>query len=428
MADLTLLQAAARRLGELGADAACLHQTYKVTCCYASFSQSRSILKTTDSTELSAVVQLGSRQGKVSRVCAGEADAAALAEAAYSAAQEAAEGMSLPLQSIEPQEHIRGCLTPDPEMMQQRYTDFLRDTAEAYPSICIRVGNLAHIREEHTFLDLGGNCASDTFGYYSFGASYSAVGKERSTAFMGNDLRMNDLEKPLFSYGSLTEQLELTEKLLLPQADHKPEENVILFPPQSLTMLFYMLTDSQLSDSPMQSKTSRWAKSFGQQVASPSLTMRNAPLSEGILGEPMLNDMGRPVQNSTIIDHGVLVGTALSPRVAQELSLPEGCGDYFCYELEAGETPLSELLSGIRSGLLVGRLSGGRPTVAGEISYVAKGSYLIEDGKITKPCEGVVISGNLIDALQQLDGISAERHCNGSCNLPYLKVSKLKLS
>ena len=428
MADLTLLQAAAKRLKELGADAACLHQTVAATTALVSYSQNRQVLKTACRTSLTAVAQLGVRQGKVTRDCATEADAIAVAEAAFAAAGEAAEGMNLPLAPLEAQALERGCLTPDVAKMQERYTEFLQDCAVKAPSIRIREAKLVHTKEEHTFLDLFGNTASDTFGYYYFGASFSAVNEERSTSFTGVDVRTADLDTRLSENSALMEQLTLTEKQLLPQAEGKPEENIVVFPPMSLTMLFYMLTDSQLSDSPMQSKTSRWSRHFGEQVSSEKLTFRIVPAAEGILGEPMLNDMGRPVSNVTILDHGVLTGTALSPRAAKDLSLPEGCGDYFCFEIEAGDTTLEEMLSGIRSGLLVGRLSGGRPTVSGEISFVAKNSFLIENGRITKPCEGVTISGNLIDALKELDGISAERHNSGSSILPYLKLSKLNLS
>jgi PmbA protein len=96
--------------------------------------------------------------------------------------------------------------------------------------------------------------------------------------------------------------------------------------------------------------------------------------------------------------------------------------------MKAGTQTLDEIISGIDKGLVVGGFSGGQPGTNGEFSGVAKNSFLIENGRVTKAVTETMINGNLGGMLQHVRGISAERDVQGVFTLPYLAVDGIVIS
>ena len=76
----------------------------------------------------------------------------------------------------------------------------------------------------------------------------------------------------------------------------------------------------------------------------------------------------------------------------------------------------------------MGRFSGGKPGPAGDLSGVAKNSFLIENGKVTKPLSEVMIAGNLGDMLRDTTAVSQEQENSGYWLLPWVRVSNVTIS
>ena len=93
-----------------------------------------------------------------------------------------------------------------------------------------------------------------------------------------------------------------------------------------------------------------------------------------------------------------------------------------------GEKSLRELIASVDRGLLVSRISGGRPASSGDFSAVAKNSFLIEGGKIGAAVSETMISGNLAEMLMHPAGASVERIADGYTLLPYLAFSGITVS
>ncbi len=53
--------------------------------------------------------------------------------------------------------------------------------------------------------------------------------------------------------------------------------------------------------------------------------------------------------------------------------------------VDAGTTPLDEMIRDVKAGVLITRFSGGRPNDKGDFSGIAKNSYYIENGAIAYP-------------------------------------------
>ena len=63
-----------------------------------------------------------------------------------------------------------------------------------------------------------------------------------------------------------------------------------------------------------------------------------------------------------------------------------------------------------------------------DLSGVAKNSFLIENGKVTKALSEVMISGNLADMLRDVVAVSRERECSGYWLLPWVRVRGVTIS
>ena len=106
-------------------------------------------------------------------------------------------------------------------------------------------------------------------------------------------------------------------------------------------------------------------------------------------------------------------------------SAPAGGGNI---EIVAGDKPLEQCLKNVKKGVLVCRFSGGSPAANGDFSGVAKNSFLIEDGRITRALSETMISGNFADMLRKVEWISAEALNDGSSILPYVAFGGVTVS
>ena len=84
-------------------------------------------------------------------------------------------------------------------------------------------------------------------------------------------------------------------------------------------------------------------------------------------------------------------------------------GGVFNLEVAANAGGLDELLQGMGSGLLVTELMGqGVNLTTGDYSRGAAG-FLVENGRIDHPVDGITIAGNLRDMLLSIEAIGDDR-------------------
>jgi PmbA protein len=86
------------------------------------------------------------------------------------------------------------------------------------------------------------------------------------------------------------------------------------------------------------------------------------------------------------------------------------------------------MLKGVERGILLNRFSGGSPGASGDVSGVAKNSFLIENGKVTDALQETMISFNILDAIKNISAISKERVCNGATILPWCCLDGITVS
>lgn len=130
------------------------------------------------------------------------------------------------------------------------------------------------------------------------------------------------------------------------------------------------------------------------------------------------DDEGNKTKTSYLIKDGILASRLHSSTTAAALG-EDITGNAravdFEYEpivrmtttyIEAGDQTKEELISGVKEGIIVEDIKHG--SGMSTFTIAPSNAYMIRDGKIEEPVNIAVISGNVMETLYEIDGISKE--------------------
>ena len=130
-------------------------------------------------------------------------------------------------------------------------------------------------------------------------------------------------------------------------------------------------------------------------------------------GSLNVDDEGNPTQRNVLIENGILRGylqDQLSSRILGET--PTGNGRRESYEhipmprmtntfMLAGESDPADIIRSVPKGIYCANFGGGQVDItSGNFVFSASESYLIEDGKLTRPVRNATLIGNGPEALK----------------------------
>lgn len=210
-------------------------------------------------------------------------------------------------------------------------------------------------------------------------------------------------------------------------------EMPVIFTPSGLIALLLSLglgLDGKnvfLGSSPLRDK-------LGELIADPSFTLLDDPLIDFGPNTSAFDDEGLPRQVTPLVENGVLQKFVYDLDTAGRAGVkPTGHGSgrqLTNLVISSGDTPYSEMLRGIKQGLLVHEYLGlgqGNP-INGEFSVNLALGYKIENGEIVGRVKDVMLAGNAYHALKDIVAISQEREwVTGWMTglFPYVQVGKL---
>ena len=160
-------------------------------------------------------------------------------------------------------------------------------------------------------------------------------------------------------------------------------------------------------------KTSAFSGRIGQQVASKLCTVVDDGTMNNRRGSLNVDDEGNPTQRNVLIENGILRGylqDALSSRIMN--SPPTGNGRRESYEhipmprmtntfMLSGDSDPEEIIRSVPRGLYCANFGGGQVDItSGNFVFSASESYLIEDGKLTRPVRNATLIGNGPEAMK----------------------------
>ena len=209
----------------------------------------------------------------------------------------------------------------------------------------------------------------------------------------------------------------------------------VIFTPNGLVALLLSLClgldgkNVYLGASPLRDK-------LGQAIADPRFTLVDDPTIDYGASSSAFDDEGIPRQRLPLIENGVLRNFVYDLDTAGRAGArPTGHGSGRSYTnlvIQPGDTPYTEMIKGVKRGLLVDSFLGigqGNP-INGEFSANVYLGYKIENGEIVGRVKDVMLAGNTYQALKNITGLSQERQWMVwpyTGLLPYLQIDQLSV-
>ena len=229
------------------------------------------------------------------------------------------------------------------------------------------------------------------------------------------DLDQDFIEMPLVRQYLMSLPMQLDMK----PVGAKFSGDVILAPQVVDLMLQYL-------PSYMSAKGGRFDSKIGDKCFASCVTLTSMPAGGVLPGGYSFTLEGREAFDTVLIRKGVFEATL--PRRRKALRPFGASGTDEGFVMPGGDSPLEDMIKGIERGLYVGRLASSYPAGEGDISGIAKQSFLIEDGKITSAVVSSYIGGNICDMFQNAKGVSSEVINSGNAALPFMHCSDVVIS
>jgi TldD protein len=183
-------------------------------------------------------------------------------------------------------------------------------------------------------------------------------------------------------------------------------------------VLFHEMTGHGLEADHIQKGASVYTGKLGEQVAEPLLNAYDDGRLPGEWGSDAIDDEGRPTQRTQVIEGGRLTSylydhlTADRDRVEstgngrresfRHLPIPRMTNTY----IAPGDATPEGMIAEVERGFYAVSFGGGQVDPAtGDFVFGVSEGYLIEGGKVTRPCRGATLIGNCLDALAAIDAV-----------------------
>jgi PmbA protein len=183
------------------------------------------------------------------------------------------------------------------------------------------------------------------------------------------------------------------------------------------------------------------AEQVGETLLDPRLTLVDDPTLDGRPGSGSHDDEGVVRQRRALIENGVLREFIYDLKTAAQAGVePTGHGARSLFApptpsftnliLQAGQTPVAEIIAGIDEGLLVEDVLGlGQGNIiGGDFSNNLSLAFKIENGQIVGRVKDVSIAGNVYQDLQQVAALSQETDwVQSGIRAPYILLQELNV-
>jgi TldD protein len=183
-------------------------------------------------------------------------------------------------------------------------------------------------------------------------------------------------------------------------------------------VLFHEMTGHGLAADHIQKGASVYAGKLGETVAQPLLTAYDDGRMPWEWGSDAIDDEGTPTQQTMVIEDGRLSSflyDKLTARRAGAASTGNGRRESFRHlpvprmtntYIASGEAEPEAIIAEVDRGFYAVSFAGGQVDPAtGDFVFGVSEGYLIEGGKVTRPCRGATLIGNCLEALAAIDAV-----------------------
>jgi PmbA protein len=221
----------------------------------------------------------------------------------------------------------------------------------------------------------------------------------------------------------------------------KPGRMPVLFSPTGMLALGLPLSQG-LNGKQVYKGTSPMKGRIGEKLFDEKITIIDDGTINGMFSSASYDDEGIPRRRNVLIENGVLKGFIFDLKTASQAGVestgnasrglfnpPEPSGTNLV--MQAGKTPLKDILAGIDEGIMVENLLGlGQGNIiSGAFSNPLALAFKIEKGEVVGRVKDLSIAGNIYDLLKNVEAVSQETQWVYSTVLaPYILVSEMNVA
>jgi len=176
---------------------------------------------------------------------------------------------------------------------------------------------------------------------------------------------------------------------------------------------------------------------LGEELAPAGLSIVDDGRLEGGISSGAFDDEGTPTQKTEIIKKGILNAFLYDNDTAGKDKVKSTGNGYRASYSSAPavdlsnfviQFPASDIVSETKRGLYINTVIGAHTAnaISGDFSVEGRNAFLIENGE-AKPLKSVMISGNVFDMLQKIDGAGKDVRRVGGIVTPSIRISEMSV-
>jgi TldD protein len=186
-------------------------------------------------------------------------------------------------------------------------------------------------------------------------------------------------------------------------------------------VLFHEMTGHGLEADHVQKGASVYAGRLGERIARPLLSAYDDGRMPGEWGSDAIDDEGTPTQKTPVLAEGRLTSFLYDRlRAERDGVAPTGNGRRESFRhlpiprmtntcIAPGEAEPEAMIAEVTRGFYAVSFAGGQVDPAtGDFVFGVSEGYLIEAGRVTRPCRGATLIGNCLDALAAIDAVGSD--------------------
>jgi PmbA protein len=312
------------------------------------------------------------------------------------------------------------------DLMYERLKSFLKYAEENYPKTILEEINFDFTKFENYFQNSNGVDFISKKGIYNFGAEFTSKDKKKSSSLNGTEFSSKNLDREIRDFGSLDMLLRQSQEQIKTKIFPRKIMGEVIITPDCL-IGFIDCIAGFLGDYSLITNNSIFKDKLGKSIANEKFSLYSKPVSQEIADNYFITGDGFEVENSAIIENGILKTFLLSLYGSEKTGKARAVNSGGAYIVNPGNKSFQDLVKSVKKGILLSRFAGGDPSDNGDFSGVAKNSYYIENGKIKYPLSETMISGNLVEMFKNIKNISKERINFGDAIFPWILFKGLAI-
>lgn len=183
-----------------------------------------------------------------------------------------------------------------------------------------------------------------------------------------------------------------------------------------------------ISGPALQQKRSLWDGKVGTAIASPLLTIHDAPHVVRGPGSSLWDSDGFATRRRPIMQDGVLATYLIDQYYARKMGVEPTGGDTHNLEWVLGDRDVHGLIADVGDGILIDRFLGGNSNgTSGEFSFGCAGR-MIRNGQLAEPVAELNLAGNLADLFMGLVAVGNDPNPNSSAGCPSIVLEGMQIS